>query len=66
MPHVVDADPTLVRSVLWYETRVLHHLTCEHGNWSEVRVQAARVLQAATAAELGNWDEALDALKGET
>lgn len=66
MPRVVEATPTLVQSVLWYEARALHHLTCEPGNYEEVRVQAARILQAAAAAELGKWDEALDALKGET
>jgi hypothetical protein len=66
MPLTLEADEKLVRSVLFYETRVLHSLVCDDPDRTELRQQAARVLEACVAYELGDYDGAIEALKDES
>ena len=66
MPTTLEADEKLVRAVLFYETRVLHSLVCEDPDRTELRQQAARVLEACVAYELEDYDGAIDALKDDS
>lgn len=59
MPIKLVADERLAKGILWHETRVLHSLVCEDTPRQELRVQAAKVLEACTAYELGEYDAAI-------